>query len=567
MAIDSRNFSIEGVSNILTEGENALSSLNGNDKINNLTFTIKRLKQKIEFLEGLEDRVLSLFPSPNDRDSIREKIIEYNNTNFSGFFGLNLKQAFINEFSRSAKAMKNKELREQNLLAEYIVQQLYNSLNSDIPTDEIGAEIAKHFNFTLSAIVTKNGTRVSTRGDESLISLKDDGPHIVIEKITPAMRERLKQILGRLEGKKSKYRFPNLKYAKLSDFTKSKSTLTIQVESEWLSNTQGITEKDIKEKLDSDPATWKPFVDKANINIINMLSKEVSDDVKMYFTNYLKGMVEKDPTIFFLGKSTNDVIGLLGEITTVLAIQKLTGKKVSVEWVAHNKNDGKKVSIDVVLKSQLGINVKNTSQNFGTDKGFLRIDFVDRNPEDILNTLLGKNNLNTALSDAFQTSFFNTSYQIVPTRPHVIKGSNSSFDELESGLLNFREHLTTYLYQFAPEMLFMATDDLEKQLLVLDEQLNRNIQGSGNILYMVSGLPFFPSEMLKDLKNDLDKLTQDLLNKTNFRDKSFFFDIGSSNSTTIIDVLNKRAASGQSVALKDGGGADLTIQMTSSWLF
>ena len=49
MAIDSRNFSIEGVSNILNEGENALNSLNGNDKINNLAFTIRRLKQKIEF--------------------------------------------------------------------------------------------------------------------------------------------------------------------------------------------------------------------------------------------------------------------------------------------------------------------------------------------------------------------------------------------------------------------------------------------------------------------------------------------------------------------------------------
>ena len=49
-----------------------------------------------------------------------------------------------------------------------------------------------------------------------------------------------------------------------------------------------------------------------------------------------------------------------------------------------------------------------------------------------------------------------------------------------------------------------------KKLLVLDEQLNRNIQGSGNILYMVGGVPFFPSEMLKDLKVDLERLKQDL---------------------------------------------------------
>ena len=568
MAIDERNYSIEGVAEIVHAGNMALNQLRATDNASNIGLAIQRIEQKINFLEGLEDKVLSLFPSPNDRESVRAKIIEYNNTNFSGFFGLNLKQAFINEFYRSAKAMKNTELKEQNLLAEYIIQQLSNNLDSSIPKEEIAAELAKRFNFTLSAIVTEGGTRVSTRGDESLISLKNDGAHIVIEKLTPAMRERLKQILARLNGERNSYRFPNLKYAKLSNFTKTKETLTIQVESEWLSNTKGMTATEIQDKLNKDPVTWQPFVDRANNNIIQMLSKEVSSDAKAYFIEYLTDLVKKDPTLFFLGKSTNDVTGLLGEITAVLAIQKLTGKKVSVEWVAHNTSDGKKVSIDVVLHSILGINVKNTSQDFGVDKGFLHISFVDRNPEDVLNTLLGANDFNTALSDAFQTSFFNTSYQIMPNRPHVVKGSNSNFDALEARLLTFRQDLITYLYQFAPEMLYMGTDNIEKQLLVLDEQLNRNIQGSGNILYMVGGVPFFPSEMLKDLKVDLERLKQDLLNNTNFRNESFFFNIGSSNSTTIINVLNERAAAGQSVALHAGGGGkSMTIQMTSSWLF
>lgn len=567
MAIDERNYSIEGVQDIVHAGHMALSQLSAHDNASNIELAIQRIKQKIIFLEELENKVLSLFPSPNDRESVRAKIIEYNNTNFSNFSGLNLKQAFINEFYRSAKAMKNTELKEQNLLAEYIIQQLYNDLDSAIPKDDIAKELAQRFNFTISAIVNENGTRVSTRGDENLISLKNDGPHIVIEKLTPAMRERLKQILMRLNGEKNSYKFPNLKHAKLSGFTKSKDTLTIQVESEWLTNTKGMTMTEIQDNLKRDPATWEPFVKQANYNIINMLSEQVGGDAKMYFYNYLKGLVEKDPTIFFLGKSTTDVTGLLGEITAVLAIQKLTGKKVSVEWVAHNASDGKKVSIDVVLHSVLGINVKNTSQDFGVDRGFLRISFIDRNPEDILDSLLGANNLNTALSDAFQTSFFNTSYQIMPNRPHVVKGSNSDFDSTESRLLAFRQDLITYLYQFAPEMLYMATDDIEKQLLVLDNQLNNNIQGNGNILYMIGGVPFFPSEMLEDLKNDLEQLEKDLLNNTNFRNKSFFFDINSSNSTTIINVLNERAAAGKSVALYDGGGKSLTIQMTSSWLF
>jgi hypothetical protein len=85
---------------------------------------------------------------------------------------------------------------------------------------------------------------------------------------------------------------------------------------------------------------------------------------------------------------------------------------------------------------------------------------------------------------------------------------------------------------------------------------------------MVGGVPFFPSEMLADLMKDLQSLEEDLKKHTNFRDKSFFFNIGHGNSTTIVDILNERAQAGKSVALRDFTyDKTLTIQMTSSWLF
>lgn len=566
MAIDERNYSIEGVSEIVHAGAMAINQLSANDNASNISLSIQRIKEKIEFLEGLEEKVLSLFPAPNDRESVRSKIVEYNNTHFNNFFGTDLKQTFINEFVSSAKKMKANELREQNLLAQYIVQEIRKNLDDDISEEEIGQKIADEFNLTISAIVTEKGTRVSST-KKNVIS-PEDSAKVLIDSLTPAMRNRLREILNILNGKNSAYQFPNLDRVGLAGFNTNKDSIFIKVKSEWLTNTQGLTLTAIKEKVTKDEQTWGPIVDKANKNIILMLSRNVSAGSRAYLVKYLKNLVAQNRFIFFVGKASTEITGLLGEIAAVLAIKKLTGKEVPVEWIAHHtSDDSKKVSIDVVLKDVLGINVKNTAQDFSQYRGFHNVSFVDRNPKDILDTLLGKTSLNEDLSDAFQTSYFNMSYIIKDTRPHVVKGSTSVFDGLESRLLAFRQDLITYLYQFAPEMLYMATDDLEKQLLILDEQLNQTIQGSGNILYMVGGVPFFPSEMLTDLKNDLEQLEQDLLNNNNFRNSSFLFDIGTSNSTTIISVLNERAEKGESVALRGTGGKSLTIQMTSSWLF
>lgn len=569
MALDSRNLSIEGVRGILIEGNAALMSLSAMNESNNLLMAIERLKQKALFLESLENKMLALFPAPNDRESVRQKVIEYNQTNFNNFFGRDLKQTFTDEFFKAANAVKGATQQEQNLLAQYIINEISKNLDSTIPKGEIAKEIAKEFNFTISAIITEGGTRFATR-KTNIVDLTDKGPQILVDKLTPPMRERLQQILNQLNGEQSNYKFPNLNQVNLQNFQTSKNSISIKVSSEWFNNIQGMSLNTIKDKVTKNPQVWKPFVDKANNNIIELLKRSVSGEVRMYLDNYLRGMIANDPYIFFIGKSTTDLTGLLGEINAVLAIQKLTGKTVPVEWIAHNMADGKKVSIDVVLKSQLGINVKNTTQNFSQFEGFHNVKFLDRNPKNILDTLLDNTNYNEELSDAFQTSYFNVSYQIMPKRPHVVKGSNSDFDNLESGLLNFRQHLITYLYQFAPEMLYMATDDLDKQLLILDKELNNAIAGVGNILYMVGGVPFFPSEMIHDLIADLDQLYNDIQNGSRFRKKSFLFDIGG-KSDNIIKVLNDRAKQKQSVALHDVGSHSLdsisVTQMTSSWLF
>lgn len=575
MAIDSRNFSIEGVEDILQEGNYALTSLSALDNDSNILMAIDRIKQKIIFLQGLEDKMLKLFPAPNSREWVRAKIAEYDATDFKNFFGGNLKSTFTEAFFRAAEANKNKDKQEQNLLAEFIIQEIDKVIKQQMQNNntkkDIAAEAISYFNSWL-ATKDSSGKFSSTRKTQGMIDVQDGIPHIVIEHLTPAMRSRLQQILDASTFGQTKVAqlFPNLK-VNMTNFQSNKTSINIRVKSDWYNITKGMKASEIENKIKNDSTGyWQNVLDQANRDIIELLCKEVSGEVRMYLYNYLVGLTHKNPYVFYVGKSTTDITGLLGEIAAILAIQKLTGKTVSVEWIAHNTANGKKVSIDVVLNHCLGINVKNTTQDFDQFHGFHNVSFVDRNPKDILDKLLGTSSINDSISDAFQTSYFNLSYQITHKKPHVIKGSNRHFDEIEQGLIDFRQHLITFLYQFAPELLYMATDDLEKQLLILDEELDKNISGNGNILYMVGGVPFFPSEMLSDLLADLTALEQDLRNGEGFRKKSFFLNISKGSSTTIIDVLNDRANSGLTVKLEDFYGSyedTHLIQMTSSWLF
>ena len=572
MAIDGRNFSVEGVENILNAGENALDALNAQNHSANLGLAIERLKNKILFLEAQEYEVLKLFTPPNDKASITQRIVNYNNKNFGNFFGINLKDAFIREFALAAKSSKNKILREQNSLAEFLVKELSKQVDNSIQdNEEIKKIIADRLNGEILVEVSKNGARIPTR-KKDIINIDEDGiPHIIVEELTEPMRRRLQGILDELKSNKEESRYPNLKRIDISKFQVDKNSLNIQTKSEWFNVIRGLAEKEIEQNLKDDPETWEPIRDAANKKVIDLLCREVSDDIKPTLRRYLEEMIgkESNKNIFFMGKSANDVTGLIGEIAAVVAIKELTGKTVSVEWVAHNRDDdNKKVSIDIVLKYCLGINVKNTTTNFSQENGFYDVPFVERSPNEIIEKLLGSNG--EVLGDAFQTSFFNTSYNIVPNRPHVVAGMNGVFDNTMRRLQSFRNHLITFLYQFAPELLYMANDEpLEKQLLILDEQLSKQIQNHGSILYMVGGVPYFPSNMLADLKEDLESLQKDLNSGTNFRDKSFFLNIGSGSSRTIIDVLNQNASNGISVAL-DGTNYNkkgFVIQMTSSWLF
>ena len=569
MALSEKNFSVQGVQEILDEGNSALEALSMQDYSSNLLLAIDKLKQKINFAIEKEEELLQLFTPPNDRASIRERIIKYNSDKLRVFSGEELKREFINSFKADAALLKKNEQEQQNLLAEYLVQQINSNINIPLTKAELTKEIANQFNTLLTIEVTQDGARATTSNNNMIVVSEDKIPQVVLNKITPSMRERLQEILNGLNGKQQQYKFPNLTQTTLAGFNVHNNIASIEFSSQWLSNTKGLKSSEIKKLVEENPTVWRPALERANANVLALLKSKVDPSVQSDLEAYVKGMLQVNEYMFFIGRSTNEVTGLLGEIAAALAIQELTGKKISPQWVAGRCNKGKKVSIDLVLKEILGINVKNTTSNF-LDQHMsksLRINFVDKDAKDVLNTLLGKGTDTTALSNAFQTSYFNVSYQIKHDRPHVYKADNENFDGVQAQLQNFQKDLVSYLYQFAPEMLYMVSDDLEKQLLVLDKELSESIGGRGNILYLVGGVPFFPSEMLLKLRKELEDIYASYLSTGN-KMQSSLFKINRGSSENIVTYLNEQAIRGVSVKLSGRDNQNIpSIRMTSSWLF
>ena len=594
MAISSDNLSIEGVENILEAGNTAYHNLI-DATTDNQTIVIQqaidRILNKIGFLEKLEDNLLSKFKGVNTREELQEKIDEYTNTDFKMFYGEDLAREFLRQFNKETNARRGNKKQQENAFAELILERIMGGITEEnVCSEDVRSAIVSKFG-ELLGVVNKAGHRSSTHYHKlSPIGgsgTKKDPAYIIVENLSDTTRERLSELMAQLNSKNKNREkemiFTN--FEELQDMhitsaeVKAKAKeMKVRVKSEWLQETEMLTGKEIEAKCNlpgDEGEFWRAKRNQTNINIINLICKKVSSKMAPLVKEILGERVKTYPNFFYITSGT-DITGILGELAAVVAIKELTGQEVNVDWTAEKLREGdkKKISVDIVLKEILdidvvhssdsrdvGINVKSSSLTEELAKMSEHgISFVKRDPESILDTLLSDlPNIDTvSLSNAFQTSYFNVTYQIfwkADKKDHVQSATSNKvhFENIAADLINFREKLIIYLYRFAPEMLFMATDELEKTLLVLDSELDKSLAGGGNILYFVRGQVYFPSQMLNELVIELKKIKEELdnSNKTKSLPSSSLFQISRGSSDDIIDFLNNRAQHNQSVALRD----------------
>lgn len=236
-------------------------------------------------------------------------------------------------------------------------------------------------------------------------------------------------------------------------------------------------------------------------------------------------MLGQNPEMFLVGYSVNQLVGLLGEIGTIMAMSHLLDKPVMecVRWCAQNTVGGKQLSIDAILEAdgiKIGVQSKHSGHN---PDSIIDITFLDRDSYDLFTQLGWGFDVAEQVEKIFATDQFNIQYHmIIPqkrNKPHAESGTVSSGapDWVIKGEEDYQQaieiihectnRIHRYLYQFAPSMLYMNLgrnfDDLAGPLLAITEEA---AGVSGNSIYIVATKLHFASEMLGDIQADLKAL-------------------------------------------------------------
>ncbi len=572
MAISEKNLSISGVEDILEAGRDAYNRIvQGKGQTEVLKSLLEHIKILIDQAIEKEKELCQLAGCKNIEE-LRAKINQFMvKSGANNFTGINLDKTFVNEFSKVAKTLKTEEDKEIAALGQHIVNKINN--NKDVLSKKAGESakesFARYFHESLVGTMTTSGTKIDFRSRtlKDVIEWSKNGPRFVIEEITPTIKERLLNI----KNTENIGNYPMLVKLNISKESINNNTLTFDFTSEWYNLTKGLTQAEIEKNLSKYPEIYGPIRDKANKVITDKILSMVTPEGKNYFKEALTKMLGQNKNMFFVGRAATEITGLLGELSTYAMLRSIFGNKVDISWTAQLRNKGKQLSLDFIL-GHFGVQVKNTTQDF-MNIGGLNVDFVSKSSTDVMRILLGEDG-SEAIGSVFESSYFNVSYQIIHnTRPHIVPGSNSEFDGMQTQLISLRQNIKQLLLMYSPQLLYMANNaSLKNQLATLHDQLS---YVNGNTLYMVGNKPIFMSEMLLRVKEQIQQII-------NFYEGGLYgpaaeFLSISGSGETIVNFLNRRAGQGELIGLEkqgflgegkhSGKGLKKTVQLTTSFLF
>ena len=561
MAITQKNLSIDGVNEIVKEGQAVISSI---DKKQRIDDTINRLISLIDDLEKKELEMLQRLgyrSAKTAADAIQmfkfDVSAKYKEMGLNKFVGGDLKEKFIKNYIYNTKKEKDNKIELREQLLNFIKENI--NITKDMEDDDIKKLIHTIIKpGGLEATVTENGTKLrATYAD--FIKIDDQGAiGYYLDRITPTIEKRLDDIITNPQWAK---KYPELKkigFNKRKHLKKNSGQVDFTLKSEWYDLT-----KNIENIIDKNPND--PRVKATNQAITELIVREVEGaNNQAYVRQLITNMWTTNPKMFVVKGNEKNITGILGEISVLAAFKQLF-PNLSIEWIAKETSNGtKQVSIDLLITSAAktyGIQVKNTSVS---DFDYLRIDFLkDINIDTLFSRLFGEDSSPKMekIKTSLEASHFNFSYNLQEGTEGTIavKGSNDEFDGVEEQLLKLRDDIHLFLSYYAPEMIFADTLDDKGVLANLNDKL-RNESVTGNTLYMVAGRPFFISDQLKKIKQQLISI-KNTIEKVQQVEPLEYFKISESGKT-IVDYVNEQKSNEKSMALKD-----ISIKLHSSFLF
>lgn len=236
----------------------------------------------------------------------------------------------------------------------------------------------------------------------------------------------------------------------------------------------------------------------------------------------------KDDKILFVGNSTNQIIGICGEIQALCYLSlliknfSLGSDPKGVDWIAKALTAGKQSHDDIAL-GNYGIQVKNTTKELFSN---IEFDFVDSTLDVFLNNLVYQNIIDYELKQYIMNVY--EAYQFNPEYVMSYSGSKKNKDRFgqatASSNKNF-EHIRKKI-----EKLYDGLEIVLERLTGILMYIgigNANKNRPSNVLFFVGGEIFAASEIIERV---LDEIEQEY--------HSFNVDIKYNSSYSIINYIN-----------------------------
>lgn len=592
---------LDGVSNVATEGQRAFNMLSGTnylDTSNLVQQTIDHLEQKIHDLEKTEQDFLNTF-NCDSLGTFAKRVEEYyNNYHMMKFTGVNL-QNIVKDFRAQLDAQDLERQRRFNelfqaFLNSYIqgplTQEWTAMLQGKEVTQALVQEVIGEFIHMINSIRGGGGLQfeAQTRRFSSSTTDTTAALTLVASRGTKAFKTYLDEVYEKAAtGAQLPYtsRQGGKKYLQLNTNTHVTShQATVSFAVKWAdiirsSGTKMLTASEIKDKLQKGELTENDIANK-NQEIIKLICKElnVSGEYKKFVENRLIDMLKVDNFMFFVGNSFTGLEGILGEISAVIAITHLLGEKYTdkaLAWIGSQPGvySKKQPSIDLVInnivdgavKAQFGLQVKNTVDELNTDISHY-VNFANTDVRRILdNAGVGSSAIeNVYISDTYNVPYkrIGNIYQEVgydTTFNHQNSARFRFYTQLDRLIDNIVNSINIYLARFASDFIYMQNPDFHDVLATLDNEVI-NVNTSGNFCYIVGPKVYFANEMLQDLRNQLSIL-QSLKRKelqADLQFETYFSKIGEKGGQdfNIVSYMNGK-----------GNLKDYSLKMRSSWGF
>jgi hypothetical protein len=364
----------------------------------------------------------------------------------------------------------------------------------------------------------------------------------------------IREVFSTEEMTKNFRKYVESRFPKMVKDSKDFSTKNIQAyldsQKDAIGGTFIYTQKqkasEIKDKITKDKMTNKEL-EQTNEKIIEYYvngSGLTKSEDNIFLKKIFQEVLAKEKTAFYVGESTTQVTGLLGEVRAMFFLKKMfSNTGVDISWVGGTRTGSKAAQPhrDLIMKigekRQLGVQVKNSTNEI-TDYYSQKIDFWSKNADTFMRDLKtdifpGGEAWENVFLNYFGTMMFNIPYTVklngnkkryVPSSAAESTTNGSLFNTKRSELLNQATVVNKLLSIFATSFLYAS--------LCKDLKEYRDL----NAIYLIgsSGI-LTAADIIEDILRNFTNGT----NETNpvFKVTAKYKDKGSHN---IVDLLNNR---------------------------